>query len=158
MEIEIIEATESHVSDIVELWREAMDFHRDIDSRYTLREGASEHYEKHLRELMEAEDTLVLVAIDEMRTVGFSISQVNKHPPIWVEREKYGFIDTMAITADYRRRGIGEQMLGKMFEWRASRGIGMIELSVAARNQVGYSFWRKHGFRDFMHRLYLDRE
>ena len=105
-----------------------------------------------------AEDTLVMVALDESRVVGFSVSQINKYAPIWVERETYGFIDTIAITSDYRRQGIGEQMLDRIFEWFASRDIDRIELSVSASNQVGYSFWRKHGFRDFMHRLYLDKK
>ncbi len=158
MSIDIAEATESHVPDMVELWREFMDHHKDIDPRFPVREDAHIGFEQHLRELMGAEDTLILVALDGSRTVGFSISQVNKYPPIWVERETYGFIDTMAITADYRRQGIGEQMLNRIFEWFDSRDIDRIELSVSARNQVGYSFWRKHGFKDFMHRLYLNKK
>ena len=158
MAVEIARATEAHVPDMVELWREFMDHHRDTDPRFPMREDAHTGFEQHLRELMGAEDTLVLVALDVSRAVGFSISQVNKYPPIWVEHEMYGFIDTMAITSDYRRKGIGEQMLGRISEWFASRDIDRIELSVSARNHVGYSFWRKHGFKDFTHRLYLDKK
>jgi len=156
--IEIAEATESHVPDMVELWREFMDHHKDIDPRFPVREDAYIGFEQHLRELMGAVDTLVLAALDESRTVGFSVSQANRYAPIWVERETYGFIDTVAITADYRRHGIGEQMLDRIFEWFTSRDIDRIELTVSVRNQVGYSFWRKHGFKDFMHRLYLDKK
>ena len=158
MAIEIVEATESYVPDMVELWKEFMYHHKDFDPRFPMRADAHISFEQHLREQMEAEDALVMVALDKRQVVGFSISQVNKYPPIWVEREAYGSIDTMAITADYRRKGVGEQMLGRIFEWFAAQDIDRIELSVAARNQVGYSFWRKHGFRDFAHRLYLDRK
>jgi len=49
-------------------------------------------------------------------------------------------------------------MLNMIFGWFTSRDIDRIELSVSARNQTGYSFWRKHGFKDFVHRLYLDRK
>jgi len=156
--IEIVEATESHVPDTVELWREFMDHHKEIDPRFPMREDAHVGFEQHLRDLMRAEDTLVLVALDEGRVVGFSISQVQEYAPIWVEREAYGFIDTMAITSDYRRQGIGKQMLGRILEWFAAQDIDRTELSVAARNQVGYSFWKKHGFQDFEHRLYLDKK
>jgi ribosomal protein S18 acetylase RimI-like enzyme len=156
--IEIIKATESHVPDTVELWREFMDFHKDIDPRFPMREDAHVSFEQHIREQMEAEDTLVTVALDESRVVGYSVSKVNRYPPIWGERETYGYIDAMAITSDYRRKNIGEQMLGRIFEWFASQDIDRIELSVSARNRVGYSFWRKHGFKDFAHRLYLDRK
>ena len=155
---EIAMAEERHIPGIAEAWKEFMDFHRDIDPRFPMRENAQISFEKHLRDLMEAEDTLILVALDESKAVGFSISQVRKYAPIWVERETYGFIDTMAMTSDYRRKGIGEQMLGRIHEWFASRDIDMIELSVSAKNQVGYSFWTKHGFRDHMHRLYLQRD
>jgi hypothetical protein len=31
----------------------------------------------------------------------------------------------------------------------------MIELEVAALNPVGYPFWEKHGFRPYLHRMYL---
>jgi ribosomal protein S18 acetylase RimI-like enzyme len=156
--IEIARATETHVPDMVELWKEFMDHHKDFDPRFPMREDDHTGFGQHLRELMGAEETLVLVALDESRAVGFSISQVNRYPPIWVERETYGFIDTMAITSDYRRQGIGEQMLDRIFEWFALQDIDRIELSVSARNQAGYSFWRKHGFKDFIHRLYLDKK
>ena len=158
MAIEITKATESHIPDIVNLWIEFMEHHQNIDPRFPAREDAHVSYEQHLREQMGAENTLVLVALDGSRVVGYSVSQVSKYPPIWVEREKFGFIDTMGITADYRRKGVGEQMLNKIFEWFSSQEIDRIELMVAAQNQVGYSFWRKHGFRDFMHELYLDRK
>jgi ribosomal protein S18 acetylase RimI-like enzyme len=156
MTIEIVKATEAHIPDIVNLWIEFMEHHQDIDPRFPAREDAHVSYEQHLREQMGAEDTLVLVALDGSRVVGYSVSQVSKYPPIWAEREKYGFIDTMGITADYRRKGVGEKMLNKIFEWFASQDIERIELSVSARNEVGYSFWRKHGFKDFIHELYLD--
>ena len=108
MAIEIAKATDSYVPGIVELWREFMDHHKDIDPRFPVREDAHIGFKQHIRDLMGAEDTLVNVTLDESRLVGFSISQVQEYAPIWVEREKYGFIDTMAITADYRRHGIGE--------------------------------------------------
>jgi GNAT superfamily N-acetyltransferase len=156
--IEIVKATEAHIPDIVELWIEFMEHHQDIDPRFPMREDAPVGFEQHIREIIETENTLVLVALNENRVIGFSISQVDKYPPIWVERETYGFIDTMAITSDYRRQGVGKQMLGRIFEWFAAQDIGRVELSVSARNQVGYSFWRKHGFKEFIHRLYLDRK
>jgi ribosomal protein S18 acetylase RimI-like enzyme len=56
--------------------------------------------------------------------------------------------------AAYRRRGIGTQLLEKTLDWFKSRNIDMIELDVAAANQLGYSFWGEHGFKAYGHRLY----
>jgi len=156
--VEIAVAQDAHVPGIVEVWKEFMDFHKDIDPRFPVRENAYIGFEKHLRGLIVAEDTLVLAALDESRVVGFSVAQVNKYAPIWMERETYGFIDTMAVISDYRRKGIGEQMLARILQWFESRDIDRIELSVSARNEVGYSFWEKHGFREFLRELYLQRK
>jgi len=49
-------------------------------------------------------------------------------------------------------------MLAKIFEWFESRNMDRIELRVLAKNQIGYSFWKKHGFKDYMHVLYLNRK
>jgi len=154
--MEIILAIDSHIPEITELWKEFMDFHKDIDPRFPIRGDAPLELEKHLRELMKSEDALILVAFDGNHMVGFSISLINRYAPIW-KREFYGAIDSIAVKSEYRRKGIGEQMLAKIFGWFESRNIDRIEISVAAKNQVGYTFWKKHGFQDYTHRLYLDR-
>ncbi len=154
--MEIISATDTHIPEIVELWKEFMDHHKDIDPRFPVRKDAYVEWEKHLRGLMKSEDNQILVALDSSYIVGYSIAQISRYAPLW-ERETYGTISDLAVKSDYRRKGIGEKMLAKIYQWFESRNIGRIELSVAARNQVGYSFWKKHGFQDYMHHLYLDR-
>jgi ribosomal protein S18 acetylase RimI-like enzyme len=149
-------ARNSHVPGIVEVWKELMDFHKDIDSRWSRSQNAHIDWEEFLREQMESEDALVLVALDKGRVVAYSISQISKYPPI-SRLDTFGHISDMAVTSEYRRQGIGERMLSRMYDWFESRNIDRIELSVAARNQVGYSFWKKQGFQDYMHRLYLNR-
>jgi len=154
--MEITVAEDSHVPGIVEVWKELMDFHRDIDPHWTRSEDGHINWEKFLRDLMKSEDAQVLVALDEGHVVGYSISEISKYPPIF-QREIRGVIDDMAVTSDYRRKGVGEEMLARIRQWFQSRNIDRIELSVAARNQIGYSFWKKHGFQDYMHRLYLEK-
>ncbi len=63
----------------------------------------------------------------------------------------------MAVTAEYQRKGLGERMLKRICEWFESRNIDRIELSAAANNQISYSFWKKHDFQDFFHRLYSEK-
>jgi len=48
-------------------------------------------------------------------------------------------------------------MLSKMFQGFKSHGLDRIELRVSVRNKIGYSFWKKHGFKDYEHILYLKR-
>jgi len=117
-------------------------------------DNARSGYEEHLKNLMAEADTLVLVALDNGKVVGLSIAQVRKSSPAF-KRGRFGFIDEMAVKAEYRRRGVGTQILEKILDWFKSRNIDMVELDIAAANQVGYPFWKKHGFRAYLHRLYM---
>jgi GNAT superfamily N-acetyltransferase len=153
--VEITTATEAHVLQIVELWQEFMDFHKDLDPRFPLRPEAPASYEKYLREQMQSPEWLILVAVDGGAVIGLTTAQIAKYPPIF-QRETYGIISEMAVRGNRRRKGIGERLLTRAFEWFRSREVGRVELSVAARNPVGYPFWRKHGFKDYTHRLYRD--
>ncbi|MFB0563558.1 MAG: GNAT family N-acetyltransferase [Candidatus Lokiarchaeia archaeon] len=154
--MEIVRATFSHVSGIVELWKELMDFHKNIDSFFSRREDGHINFEKYVKELIESDDSLVLAALDEGHVVAYSISQISEYPPVF-QIEKYGHIWDMAVKSDYRRKGIGGRMLAKILEWFEQRKINRIELRVVPKNQIGYSFWKKQGFKDYLHVLYRNK-
>ena len=110
--MEIIEAAESHIPQIVELWIEFMAHHKDIDPRFPMRKEAPASFEKHLVEFMNSKDTLTLVTLDKEYVVGFSMSRMNSYAPIW-ERESYGTIDTITVQSAYRRKGAGERAIDR---------------------------------------------
>lgn len=154
--MEITVAEDSHVPGIVEVWKEFMDFHKKIDPYNERSEDGHIHMEKYLRDSMNSQDAIVLVALDDDSVVGYSISAIGKRHPVF-QQDTQGVIHDMAVKSDYRRKGVGGEMLAKIHEWFQSRNIDRIELSVAAKNQIGYSFWKKHGFQDYTHRLYLEK-
>lgn len=156
IKLEIIEATDSHVPKIIKIWVEFMDYHRDIDPFFKRRKDGHKNAEMFIRDSLKSEDSLVLVAIEDGKVAGYSIAVISKHPPV-LESEKYGFIEDMAIKSKYRRKGIGTEMLTRILEWFESKDINRIELKVLPENHPGYSFWKKHGFRNYIHFLYLDR-
>ncbi|MBI2851375.1 MAG: GNAT family N-acetyltransferase [Chloroflexi bacterium] len=153
--MEIITATEKHVPEIVELWKEFMDFHRPIDPRFPLRKDAHLNWVKHLRELMKSENACALVGLDKGQAVAYCIIEKRKYAPIW-EREYYGLISDMFVRADYRRKGAGEQVFARMIEWFKANKIDRVDVTVADGNQLGYPFWKKHGFKDYISSMYLD--
>jgi ribosomal protein S18 acetylase RimI-like enzyme len=153
----IIPAASSHIPGIVTVWKELMDFHGDIDPFFARSRNGHIHFATYVRDLITSDDAQVLVAIDQGKVVAFSISYVHVYPPIF-RVKRGGFISDLAVTSRYRRRGIGGKMLEKIVEWFASRGLDRIELRVAAHNEIGYNFWKKHGFEDYMHVMYKTRE
>jgi ribosomal protein S18 acetylase RimI-like enzyme len=136
------------------MWLEFMRYSEDIDPIFALRDGAVTGFEKeYLRPAMQNKNGLVLVALDGKKTVAYSCSQVQE-PPSVVTRKKWGLIEHLFVTASYRRRGIGEKMYAEILKWFHAKDIDRVELEVMARNQVAYSFWKKHGFTDYKHMLY----
>ncbi len=157
MKIRIKLAGEEHIPGVVGFWKDFMDFHQAKDPFFTMRQGAEKEFSNYFREVISADDTHALVAlVNKERVVGFSISAIKNHPPVFTET-KYGEIIDLAIHEDYRHRGIGEEMLKIIFEWFDAHDAMRIELRVAAKNMNGYSFWEKHGFVECLHVLNLER-
>jgi len=154
--IEVVRAEEHHVSDIGRLWWEFIQFHEEIDTWFTPREGSIPGFQKHLVDrFMRPENGLVLVALDNRKVVGYSLSEVREPSP-GMKQQRWGYIDQLAVTAGYRRKGVGQKMFVEILAWLKSKGVNRVELEVTAQNAIGYAFWRKHGFQDYMHRLYLE--
>jgi ribosomal protein S18 acetylase RimI-like enzyme len=154
--VEIVEAEEKHVDAIGKLWWEFMLFHQETDPIFTPREGSIPGFEENqVRRFMKSEEGLVLVALDGTKVVGFSLAELRGPSPGFL-REKYGYIDTMAVTTNYRRKGIGEKMFDEIVNWFKSNDIKRVELGTTAENLVANSFWQKQGFQVYMHTLFKE--
>ncbi len=154
--IEIVKADEKHVTAIGKLWWEFMIFHQNIDHIFTPREGSTLGFEENqVRRLMKSADGLVLVALDSLKVVGYSLSEIHPASPGF-HREKYGYIHDIAVTASHRRKGIGKIMVTEIMQWFQANNIHRIELNAAAHNVVANSFWQTQGFEIYMHTLYKE--
>ena len=138
--IRVVRAEENHVKNISRLWLEFMDFHQRYDPLCVPTEDSESGFEKEMvRRLMASENGLALVALDNDIVVGYGLSKI-QDPPRGLKRDNFGYIHHIAVTADYRRQGIGDEMLDEIFDWFGSRGFNRIELDLTAKNEVAYSF------------------
>jgi GNAT superfamily N-acetyltransferase len=151
----IIKAEESHIPQVTEIWKELVDLHAEIFPFYTRREEGPDNFERYARLSIQSDNSLMLVALEDDRVVAYSISNVAKHPPVYLT-ETYGLISDMAVKSGHRRKGTGEAMLKEILQWFASRGIDRVELHATPGNTSGYTFWKKHGFADYEHIMYLE--
>jgi GNAT superfamily N-acetyltransferase len=152
--MEVVIAQEKHIPELAKLWEEFSQFHEPIDPRYPMMDNIRSSLEQYLRENMAEENTKVFVALDKGKAVGYSVAQIRKTQPPW-RREKEGYIEAMAVTAKYRRKGVGSLLFKTIIDWFKAEKLDMVELTVSSKNKVGYPFWKKQGFRDYLHHLYL---
>jgi ribosomal protein S18 acetylase RimI-like enzyme len=153
--MEIKEASEKHIPEITKLWMEFMYFNTAIEPFDTSGDNVLTQVETHLRNKITSDDSLVLIATDNQRVVGYSISQITRMPP-FTRGKQLGVIYDMAVTASYRKKGIGKEILDQIKSWFKDRDIHRIELSVVTKNTIGDSFWREQGFKDYEQILYLE--
>ena len=153
--IEVVRAEESHIKDIVKLWWEFICFHTDIEPFFTPTDDATVGFEKEfLRPAMKSEKSLVQIALDGEKAIGYSISKLQDIPGSKIGR--CGYIDHLHVTQDYQRQGIGEQMYEEIIHWFRNQGIKVVQLQLTAKNEIAGSFWRKLGYKDLQHTWYRE--
>ena len=154
--LEVRLAVGTKIPEIIEVWRELMAYHATLDPKFFIKEDAHLDFGKFVEDLINSDDSEVFVALENGQVVGYAITRISEYPPVF-QVEKYGEICDLAVRSKFQRKGIGEQILNKVFEWFKSKDINRVELRVSVKNEKGYSFWKKHGFRDYIHILYVER-
>jgi ribosomal protein S18 acetylase RimI-like enzyme len=143
--MEIIPATEADIPELVDLWVEFFDYHRDVDPYYTRSEDARKHIEKRFREKIEDGDSRVLAAVEDGKVLGYSLFWIAEGST-FIRQRRYGFISDLAVTSDHRGRGIGDSLLERTLAWFETKKIERIIINVLVGNPKAIRFWERHGF------------
>ncbi len=153
--LEVMPARAAHIGPIVEIWKDFMDYHGALDPFFLRTADAHLSFESFLRECMGCPDSLVLVAVEEGKVVGYALARLQLYPP--VVREKYcAYINDLAVRRDQRQHGVGTLLTNKILTWARSRGIRRIELRVLSPNNAAQKFWRKLGFTGYAEEMLLN--
>ena len=152
--MEIREASEKHIPEITKLWMEFMYFNAEIEPFDTSGDNVLSQVETHLKNRITSDDALVVVAIDDNKVIGYSISEVTQKPSA-LRNKNLGIIYDMAITADHRGKGIGKAMLDRIKAWFKERDIKRIEISAVTKKTIGDTFWQEQGFQNYEEIMYL---
>ena len=154
--MKIVRVGKEDVPAIVELLKQLNDYQAGFDPVHRLKDDAGIGFAQYVRSKLLSEEDLFLVAVIRKKVVGFSMSAVVKGRPDVYEKAPIIEISDMLVLEEHRWRGVGTEMLNHIRSWAKSKGIRRIELNAEARNDIGLAFWKKRGFNDYIHRLYLD--
>ena len=144
-------ATSSDLANVVTLWQEHQEYHSQCDPYFERSMDANPGFKKYLRDNLK--DMGLFVAEIEKRLVGFVLAETAQRPPCFSFRD-YGMIDDLAVTADWRRKGIGQQLLARTMTWFTEKGIHRIEARVLMSNPLSTKFWEKAGFDPYINCVY----
>ncbi len=124
--------------------------HHDADARrFILSDHPEQGYGRFLVSQLGDEDTLVLVAEDQGRVVGYVFADLE--PMSWKDlRGPCGYIHDVYVDHDVRQRGIGRRLLEAAIAWCESRGRPQVVLWTATGNDPAQRLFAALGFRHTM--------
>ena len=144
---EIREARPDDIPALQVLWIEFMDYHLAFDPDYTRREDAVERWAEYVGSKFDQESAALFVAVENEMIRGYIGALVRDFPPVFVI-EKYGFIEEIAVTREWRRRGIAERLYGAAETWLREQGVDRIRVTIDAANEASQGFFRSRCFLD----------
>ncbi len=140
---------------IIELWASMMAAHEHGDERIVLAPGALPAYRSYAAYHINQEDSRLDVAELDGRVIGFMLLMISRNLPMF-QPPLYGYLSDLAVTEDFRRRGIGRELVRRGSDWLRRREIQTIQLQFYNFNRSGESFWRNLGFKPYYTRMWLD--
>ena len=155
MKVRIRKAVENDVPTMVELWKEMMDFHKERDQIFTRTTTGHEGWIEFITGHISKEDSCVLVAECASQIVCHCLAFITENPPV-ITTERYGFFQEIAVSTNYRRCGVGEELVKEMLKWFHDHNIKRIEVRVSVHNELSTAFWQKMGFNPYAERLYKE--
>ncbi|MDM8522787.1 GNAT family N-acetyltransferase [Desulfococcaceae bacterium HSG8] len=121
------------------------------------REASHEAMSKMLRQKLEDESTIILVAEDETQLAGYMILRKQILPEFTLINErKCGYIDQVCVSEKYRKKGIFRSLLYEAKRVVSEWGIDRIELDVWSDNQSARDAFIRSGFRTYNEKMMLN--
>lgn len=148
----IRKANKNDLDEIIELWKEFMDFHAELDPAFARSESGHIDFYEYAKKQLADKDRNILVAELNGSLVGYCTSEIKKLPAVFKDRN-YGYIEDIAVNSNHRNRGIGKQLFDATFQWFLHKNISRMELNVLAGNVNTEKFWEGLGFKIFTKKL-----
>jgi GNAT superfamily N-acetyltransferase len=134
---------------IVALWCELAEFHAQGEPFLALADDAAARFAEHLEQSLPQADGRVWVAEHAGAVIGFCMARKTARPPVFRVRAQV-FIDAIAVTAAWRRRGVGQALVAPAAAWAEELGGIPLTCQAAVRNELSTSFWCQRGFRPYL--------
>jgi ribosomal-protein-alanine N-acetyltransferase len=114
--------------------------------------------------LRESYPTSLYLDIHRWWRDGFLVADLDGHPVGFlaavISSDGQARILMFAVSAAFRRRGVGSQMMNAFIQQSAMHGLGRIELEVRVSNDDAIRFYKRYGFEisQVLPKFYTDGE
>ena len=152
MEVTIRKATMKDIPSVLKLWMKLMEFHHTLSIHFELANDAEIVWESYIREQLDEQNFLLIVAEVSGNIIGFSLVSIQSNIPVFKIKE-YGVIYDFFVEEAFRRRGIGRKIFAFARKWFEQKGVENLQVSAAHNNPIAQGFWHAMGFTNYLDRL-----
>jgi diamine N-acetyltransferase len=147
-------ATKDDAQRIGELWLEMVKYHQEFDKiMFQPSENGNDYYERSVFSRLSDPQTRVLVADVDGKVVGYVLGMIVDITPEMFTPIRSGFLADICVRADYRRQGIGRELVERFVLWLQSQDISYFEWHVSEKNLNAIKFWKSIGGETTMLRM-----
>lgn len=146
MKIKYRKATKKDLDALCQLWVKLGKGHVDYHSSYLLAKNYPSALRKFLKERFEDKKSLIYLAEEQEKIVGFTFGRVKERPLIF-KIKKEGSISDVFIEKSYREKGIGSKLTEILIEEFSKRKLKFVGLTVDVDNPAT-KFYQRLGFKN----------
>lgn len=139
--VEYIEGSQEVLYLIQPMWERLKDYHQN-KSKYFADNYANKRFQDRINELTDNSKVGMKVNLvkdkDTGQYIGYCISTINK--------EMIGEIDSLYVEKEYRKQGIGSQLMERSLEWLDKNKVKSKIIAVGDGNENVIDFYNHYGF------------
>jgi diamine N-acetyltransferase len=147
MDISIRKAAVEDLESILKLNKALFDYEEKFNSEYNLGWTYSEKGQNYFRKRIKDDSSIVLVAETGNRIVGYLLIFIDTHSIR--KTNPIAEVENMFIDREYRKHGIGTELMKEAIKLIKEKGIKRIDVEVEAQNFEAIKFYKSIGFEDF---------
>ena len=152
--MQIIQTTQSEV--IARLNQDVHDLHVLLYPGY-FKEYHFEMVNEFFKKAMGNADFYFYLLEDNGQYLGYAWVELREYQEnVFLNSYKSVFVHQLSISKEHQDKGLGSQLMNKIYELAISHGIQKIELDYWVDNKAAKNFYRKNGFKGYREFIYKD--
>ena len=109
---------------------------------------------KELKKDLNNPKTIIFTANVDGKIVGYISNSFQGKTP-YTKTKKKGTIDDLFVLEEYRKKGIGKNLINEAFILFKSRGIKIVSISVSSNNLPTLELYKNFGFKENVKKMHL---
>jgi len=114
----------------------------------TKKKNSSNIFKKFVVKNIKSRNGLVLIAEDDEKPIGYSLSYIKDNIPIFAI-EKIGYLSDLYVDKKYRGKKISSKFKDEVFKWLKKKGIKHVSICAYVNNPLALKIYKKWGFFDY---------